>query len=194
MIKLSGISQIETERLSLRPFKKEDAIFMFKNWGADDKISKYMLWNTNRTVKDVEQVISFWIENYKNNSPTYQYAIILKEINEPIGAFTLDINQKNHRADIAYCIGTRFQKRGFAKECIMAVRDYAFEQLKCIRISAEILKSNTASIKLIKSCGFTQEGVQFKKIYSKRKCFEDLLLFSIINKNYKEIEKELKIT
>ena len=40
-MKHSGTQRLETERLVLRRFVNEDAVAMYKNWAADEEVTKY---------------------------------------------------------------------------------------------------------------------------------------------------------
>ena len=80
-----GTITIETERLVLRAFVIEDVPFAYANWESDDKVTKFLRWQTYHSMDAVKEVIAEWIENYTDKS-FYQWAIVLKEINEPIGA------------------------------------------------------------------------------------------------------------
>lgn len=41
-MKHSGTQRLETERLVLRRFVNEDAAAMYKNWAADEEVTKYL--------------------------------------------------------------------------------------------------------------------------------------------------------
>lgn len=49
-------------------------------------------------------------------------------------------------------------QQGLMKQAVMQTIDYAFERLKLHRLEANIQPDNTASLALIRACGFTREG------------------------------------
>ena len=49
-------------------------------------------------------------------------------------------------------------QQGFMKQAVMQTIHHAFKKLKLHRLEANIQPDNTASIALIRSCGFTKEG------------------------------------
>lgn len=49
-------------------------------------------------------------------------------------------------------------QQGLMKQAVMQTIDYAFETLKLHRLEANIQPENTASLALIRACGFTREG------------------------------------
>ena len=70
-----GTKKIETERLILRQFTKEDAEVMFKNWESDSKVTEFLRWPTATDVSEAEQVLDEWVRGYENND-FYQWAKI----------------------------------------------------------------------------------------------------------------------
>lgn len=82
-----GTKQIETKNLILRRFTIDDAEAMYKNWAADDEVTKYLMWPTHTDVEVSKAVLKSWIENYDKDD-FYQWAIVYKENGtEPIGSF-----------------------------------------------------------------------------------------------------------
>ena len=81
-MKHCGTQTIETERLILRQFKSEDADAMFKNWANDEEVTKYLTWPPHGTVDVTKEILKQWVDSYKNEK-YYQWAIVLKEIDEP---------------------------------------------------------------------------------------------------------------
>ncbi len=49
-----GTKEIETERLILRKFTKDDAELMFKNWESDSKVTEFL---RCPTAKDVSEAV-----------------------------------------------------------------------------------------------------------------------------------------
>lgn len=77
-MKHCGTQTIETERLILRKFAKEDAEAMFKNWASDDEVTKYLTWPAHASVDVSRMVLDDWVNSYSNDN-YYQWAIILKK-------------------------------------------------------------------------------------------------------------------
>ena len=82
-----GTIELETERLILRKFCKSDVQFAFKNWTSDDKVTEFLRWQTHKDIKETKSVINKWIRSCRKPN-FYQWAIVLKEINEPIGTIS----------------------------------------------------------------------------------------------------------
>ena len=89
-----GTITIETKRLVLRAFVIEDAPLAFANWESDDNVTEFLRWQTYHSVDAVKEVLAEWVENYADKS-FYHWAIVLKEINEPIGTISaVDMDEK----------------------------------------------------------------------------------------------------
>lgn len=59
---------------------------------------------------------------------------------------------------LGYYAFAGFERRGLMREGIQAVVRVAFSKLKLHRLEANIQPANTASIALVRSCGFAREG------------------------------------
>lgn len=73
-----GTQRLETERLILRKFTKEDAAAMYKNWASDDEVTKYLTWSTHSNIDVSKNVLEDWVNSYSDDK-YYQWAIVLKE-------------------------------------------------------------------------------------------------------------------
>lgn len=59
---------------------------------------------------------------------------------------------------LGYYAFAGFERRGLMREGIQTVVRVAFSKLKLHRLEANIQPANTASIALVRSCGFAREG------------------------------------
>lgn len=73
-------------------------------------------------------------------------------------------------------------QKGLMKEALRSAVSYVFDVLKLHRIEANVMPKNSASIKLLESLGFEQEGLakNYLKINEK---WEDHIHFAIRNLN-----------
>ena len=124
-----GTKTIETERLTLRPFRAEDAEAMFRNWASDPEVTKFLTWPAHGDVSVTRHVLADWVGRYGESS-YYQWAIELKEIREPIGSISIvKSSDETESATIGYCIGRRFWGQGITAEALEAVMAYLFEEV-----------------------------------------------------------------
>lgn len=158
MIMHIGTNAIETERLKLRRFKYTDDEAMLKYWIADEKIQSLYSEPVYTTKEAVKELLDKYIGSYEK-SDYYRWAIIESESKECIGqiAFFL-VDSKNHFAEIEYCIGSKFQCRGYATEATKAIIAYGFEKMNLHKIQICTKTINKPSKRVIEKCGFTYEG------------------------------------
>ena len=161
-----GTNVVETPRLVLRPFAREDAQAMFDNWASDPAVTKFLSWPTYRSVEDAHSILNVWLENYEKPD-FYQWAIVLKELNQPIGSISVvNSDDRVDMVEIGYCIGRNWWGRGIMTEACQAVIDYLFGEVGVQRIEAGHDPNNPASGAVQRKCGLTYEGTLRRSIRS----------------------------
>ncbi len=90
----------------------------------------------------------------------YPFFIFNKPGNAFIGGITLGNIRRGvaQSATIGYWVGERHARKGYMSTALPMLVEYAFSTLNLHRIEAACLPENTASIRLLKKCGFRQEG------------------------------------
>lgn len=180
-----GTIKIETKRLILRRFTIDDESNMFNNWASDNNVSKYMRWPTHKNKEETKNVLNNWIDSYKNES-FYQWAITLKENDEPIGAIGLFVvNENDSCGDVGYCIGKKYWGQGIVTEALNAVFNFAFETIGFNRIETYHSINNPASGRVMQKSGMIFEGLAKQK-YKSISGFEDSNMYSILKKDFKQ--------
>jgi ribosomal-protein-alanine N-acetyltransferase len=153
-----GTKELETERLVLRRFVIGDAECMFKNWANDDEVTKYLTWESHKNINSSRKVLEEWIEGYSQKT-CYQWAIVLKEINEPIGRINVDKYSDGIKTiHFGYCIGKRWWNMGITSEAVNAIMKFFFEEVGANRMESHYDPNNENSGKVMKKCGMKYEG------------------------------------
>jgi len=183
MLKHKGTITLETKRLVLRRFNKNDAAAAFHSWTGDSDILKYMRWKPHKNKNETRSIISRWIIKYYK--PTfYQWAIEIKETKELIGTITLFvINEYDLCGDVGYCIGKKYWGKGIATEALNAVLKLAFMDVGFNRIETYHSISNPASGRVMEKCGMKFEGIARQK-YKSISGFEDSKMYAILKEDY----------
>ena len=149
-----GTLPIQTKRLLLRPFKKEDASSMFRNYCSDEEVTKYLTWNKHENVQQTEAFLLSFIDQYQTNTH-YQWAICQQEMkDEVIGSIDLR-NKPNDCMEVGYVLGKTFWNQGYMTEAFKAIIDYFFCLMKGKTILAYYELENIASKKVMLACGLT---------------------------------------
>lgn len=89
-----GTKTIETTRLILRKFTADDLSAIFHNWTSDEKVTEFLRWPTHKSIDITKRVLESWLLEYEKPD-FYQWAVIPKEIGEPIGTISvIELNEK----------------------------------------------------------------------------------------------------
>ena len=153
-----GTYMIETKRLLLREFMVEDAEAMFQNWASDKEVTKFLTWPAYTSLDTAIHILNEWTASYEKPD-FYQWAIVPKNLNEPIGSISVvSINEKTQMAEIGYCIGRPWWNRGITSEALSAVINFMFDQVGANRVQAKHDVNNPHSGLVMKKCGMKYEG------------------------------------
>lgn len=179
----SGTVPIESERLVLRPFKPGDAAAIYGHWANDPLVTKFLTWPTHENIQASEEILGLWIDGYAGKN-FYQWAIVLKEVGEPIGSISVvEINEKIFSMHIGYCIGRKWWHTGVTSEALNDVIGYLFRTTNINRIEARHDPNNPNSGRVMQKCGMTYEGtMRSADINNQGLC--DFSLYSILRSEY----------
>ncbi len=178
-----GTTNIETNRLILRKFDKEDSSNMFKNWGSDVKVTEFLSWSPHKDIKETEEIIEAWVLKYEDEN-TYNWAIELKDTQEVIGNIkVVKIEESNASCEIGYCIGSEFWNRGITTEALQAIIEYLFSKIHFNRIAAKHDTLNLASGEVMKKCNMTYEGT-LREVKFKNNRFCSLSVYSVLKNEW----------
>ncbi|MBM3507679.1 MAG: GNAT family N-acetyltransferase [Alphaproteobacteria bacterium] len=73
---------------------------------------------------------------------------------------SIGLLQRDGEAEVGYWFGRPHWNQGYATEALRAFLDHAFTTLRPEHIVARVFPDNTASITVLKKCGFTPAGVK----------------------------------
>lgn len=179
-----GTIRLETQRLVLRQFTINDVAAAFHNWMGDDKVTEFLRWSTHKDIAISQSIIKEWIETYKTDKSFYQWAIVLKERNEPIGTISVvDKNERVGMVHIGYCIGSKWWNNGYMSEAFAGIIPFLFEEVKVQRIEAQHDPNNPNSGKVMRKCGLTYEGTLRKADWS-NKGIVDAAMYALLAEDY----------
>jgi ribosomal-protein-alanine N-acetyltransferase len=153
-----GTITLETERLILRRFELSDAEAMFRNWANDAEVTRFLMWQTHTDVSVTERVLNEWIPQYEKPD-YYHWAIVLREIGEPIGSIAAVRQSDDDRmVHIGYCIGKEWWHKGIMSEALNAMVKFYFEEVGVNRVESRHDPRNPNSGKVMQKAGLRYEG------------------------------------
>ena len=149
--------ELETDRLRLRKVCADDAQAIFENWASDDEVTKYITWNTHKSIEDTERILNIWLKEYENE-PCYRYGIERKSDGVLMGM--IDVVGFHHgNPVIGYCSGRAYWNHGYMTEALRAVVDELFAD-GYETIVIEAIRENIGSNRVIEKAGFTFVGTR----------------------------------
>lgn len=175
--------EINTERLLLKKYELKYAERIYNSIYNDFEYYKYYYQVPFNSYEDYEKIVKTYDEKYKLGNH-FRWIIIEKETNEPVGLIQLhSIDVLNNCCKLGYVVSYNHKGKGYIKESIIPVIDFAFNILKIHKIEAEVVEENIDSIKLL-------ESLNIKCEYEKKSCYKikdkyyNKKVYSIINNNY----------
>lgn len=149
--------ELETERLTLRLFQKEDAPVVQR------LASAYEVALNTLTIPHPypEGAAAQWIEwNEKafDERKMVNLAIVVRETGEIAGSIGLVMKPEHDKAEIGYWIGVPYWNRGYATEAGKALIDYGFREWNLNRIDAGHFDRNPSSGRVMQKLGMKYEG------------------------------------
>ena len=95
------------------------------------------------------------------------YAVCLRGSGEMVGVVNVNniLRGATLNATVAYYVGERHAGKGYMREALTQVKIQAFKTLGLHRLEANIQPANTASIALVRRCGFLREGLSPKFLF-----------------------------
>lgn len=170
----------ETPRLILRKKELRDAEEMFNNYCSKDKVTKYLSWNTHKSLDDtICYLKNVVLPMYEDNS-AYEWAVVLKETGEVIGSISVpkyDLEKKS--AELGWVLDDRYWGQGLMPEAATIIRDYLFS-LGFIRIWAVHNVANPKSGRVMQKIGMQLEGTLRKFSLNNKGELVDMKMYSIV--------------
>jgi [ribosomal protein S5]-alanine N-acetyltransferase len=150
--------ELNTERLILRKMNSQDIpeIFFLR---SDESVMKYVNREPALSYKDVEDFLDRIDKSLAVNE-TIIWGIALKENPaQLIGNICIwRISNQDHRAEIGYVLHPGYWRKGYARESIVMVVQYGFEEMKLHSLEAHISPENIASAAVLEATGFVKEA------------------------------------
>jgi ribosomal-protein-alanine N-acetyltransferase len=138
-------------------------------WAHDELTRSAFRHRVRRAWRDIE------------DDAAYPFLVFTQKGSLLCGGLTLSNVRRGvaQTATLGYWVGAPFARRGYMSDAVSTVLPFAFDQLGLHRLEAACLPHNEASVRLLKSTGFSQEGFarRYLKINGE---WHDHLLFAIL--------------
>ena len=178
---------LETERLLLRPMRKDDADDMYAYASRAD-VTEYLLWSPHPSRGYTEDYLGYISSRYRLGD-FYDWAVIERESGKMIGTcgFTR-FDLPNNSAEIGYVLNPEYHGKGYATEAAKIVMRFGFEELGLHRIEAKHMIGNDASHRVMEKLGMREEGT-FKDSYYVRREYRTVTVCAILENEYYKLRR-----
>jgi RimJ/RimL family protein N-acetyltransferase len=113
------------------------------------------------TVSDAER----FIESTTQQDPQSTFAIRYNLKLSGVIGLVLQEDVYRFSAELGYWIGEPFWNKGIATHAVQLMVQYAFEELKLLKVFAGVFEGNEASKRVLEKCGFELEGIARKAVF-----------------------------
>jgi [ribosomal protein S5]-alanine N-acetyltransferase len=182
----SNLPELETERLLLRKMRLDDAEAMFA-YASDPEVTRYVPWDTHRSMEDSESFLGFATEGYERGD-FGGWGVVLKDDGVFIGTCGIDVGYapEHARAELGYVLSREYWGKGLMPEAVRAVIRLSFGRMGLNRVEARCIAENTASARVMEKAGMTYEGTLREREFIKG-AYRDMKLYSILRREYRRV-------
>ncbi len=147
----------------------------------NDGETEYLIGGWSFPVSDLEQ--EEWIRSLTPSEHIFRCMIVDKHDNTTVGTTSLaEIDYKNGKAELHGKLAKDIRHKGYGIDMTRTMVKYAFDELRLHCVFGQILSHNTASIKMVESCGWQKEGTLRGRVYKKGR-YHDVYVYSILNED-----------
>lgn len=185
MFSFTKFPTLQTERLILREIITTDAEGVFVIRG-NYEVTKYNSGAAYTEIAQAENLIEGITEEY-HAQKALRWGITGKADDCVIGMVGFNYwNQTDNRASVGFDLAQAYWRRGFMREALRSILNFGFINVGLHRIEADASIYNIASIELLKSIGFQQEGIQRDQYYEDD-TYHDLVMLAILETDWETI-------
>jgi RimJ/RimL family protein N-acetyltransferase len=180
----ADLPELETERLLLRKMRFDDAEAMFA-YASDPEVSRYVLWDTHRSIEDSEGFLRSAMEGYERGD-FGGWGVVLKDDGAFVGTCGIDVGYapEHARAELGYVLSREHWGKGLMPEAVRAVIRFGFGRMGLNRVEARCIAENTASARVMEKAGMNYEGTLREREFIKG-AYRDIKLYSILRREYR---------
>lgn len=142
------IETIETPRLLIRGFTKDDALWAYSIWN-DPEMGQYL---PDEAMDEIDSEYLKMLEGLGEDDECCYLIPVLKNTSERVGTCSFMISEDGKVYDIAYCVHKSLWCQGYATEIATGLIDYARRQ-GAEKVTIIVSQDNIASNRVAQKCG-----------------------------------------
>ena len=173
---LLDVPELSDGTVCLRKFRPEDAPAMYRNWAADDEVTRYLRWPSHASVGETQVIVDGWVAAYgRLDALTWAVelarplgAAVTFAAGEPIGSIgVVGWNDLHDVPEVGYCLGRAWWGHRLATRALELVLDMLFSQVGVPAFEAGHDVRNPALGAVMAHCGMTRlPGVETGETWS----------------------------
>jgi RimJ/RimL family protein N-acetyltransferase len=122
-----------------------------------------------------------------------QYGVESKQSGKIIGDCAVKLNEDDSRiAEIGITISHLHQQQKYAKETLFHILEFLFEKNNILRVVETVDAENTASVSLMRSLGFREEGHFIENLFFKGRWSSEFQ-FAMLKREWDLIKNTIKL-
>lgn len=166
----------------LRPIEDKESIF--KNINNKNVLNK-IPFEFPYTDENYQKYIEIFEEEKINDDADINFVIDVD--GKAVGSISLMRNKKpskKHFAEIGYWLGEDYWGKGIMSEATKLLCDFAFNDLKLVKLKIQALEDNIGSRRVAEKNGFELEYIKKKEAFKDGK-YKDMVCYGKFNENFK---------
>lgn len=151
---------IHTRRLRLRKPLIEDAHEVFRNYGSDPEVTRYLTWSTHQKVEDAFEAMLSRLAHWEQGTE-FSWSITPPG-DSPRVMGMISASPDARRAwcwSVGYVLGREWWGHGYMTEALLVITGHLFAQPGVLRVWAWADEENYTSMRVLEKAGFTREGI-----------------------------------
>ena len=182
----SSLPTLKAQRVEIRWLKDADVPALFKIF-SDSEVTRYWSSPPLQHQDDAEKLLGE-IHSLFQSRTLFQWGVARVEDDAIIGTCTLARLDANHRvAEVGFALARDCWGRGYMKEALPLLIDFAFSRLGLRRLEADVDPRNIASLRLVERFGFKQEGL-LRERYCMNAELQDAVILALLEREWAEAD------
>ncbi|WP_161973865.1 GNAT family N-acetyltransferase [Hwanghaeella grinnelliae] len=151
-------SIIETARLRLRELEPDDVTDAYVSWLNDPEINRFL---ESRFAENTMDDVRRFVGQCRGREDTQLFGLFAED-GQHIGNIKIGpISTHHKRGEIGILIGEKSAwGKGFGREAIAGLANYAFQDLKLAKLTAGCYARNVGSRKAFRQAGFEEKAIR----------------------------------
>jgi [ribosomal protein S5]-alanine N-acetyltransferase len=163
---IADFSEIRTERLIIRKFRRDDADDVF-TFGSRQEIAEYEPWNPLESRKDAVRILEFNEIKYSEDRE-FDLALYHQSDRRVIGVIGFPhIDYEHGWGEIGFLVSPAYWNRNIATEAVLAFSAHAFGPMKLHRLEAVCMTENAGSNRVLQKSGFIFETIVHERYFAR---------------------------